>query len=96
MRMEKDGTRTILADRYEGKRFSGPNDVTVEVRSAPIYFTDGNSGLRGGASSPPRELAQNGFYLIKDGKSRCSTTTGTSPTPSRTASRSRRTNGTST
>ena len=67
MRMEKDGTRTILADRYEGKRFSGPNDVTVRSDGA-IYFTDGNSGLRGGASSPARELAQNGFYLIKDGK----------------------------
>ena len=66
MRMEKDGTRTILADRYEGKRFSGPNDVTVRSDGA-IYFTDGNSGLRGGASSPARELTRNGFYLIKDG-----------------------------
>jgi gluconolactonase len=27
VRLEKDGTRTTLADRYEGKRFSGPNDV---------------------------------------------------------------------
>ena len=66
MRLEKDGTRTILADRYEGKRFSGPNDVTVKSNGA-IYFTDGNSGLRGGAASPARELALNGFYLIKDG-----------------------------
>ncbi len=67
MRFEKDGTRTILADRFEGKRFSGPNDVTVRSDGA-IYFTDGNSGLRGGASSPARELALNAFYLIKDGK----------------------------
>jgi len=67
MRLEKDGKRTILADRYEGKRFSGPNDVTVRSDGA-IYFTDGNSGLRGGASSAARELTQNGFYLIKDGK----------------------------
>ena len=51
MRLEKDGTRTILADRYKGKRFSGPNDVIVRSDGA-IYFTDGNSGLRGGASSP--------------------------------------------
>ena len=67
MRMEKDGTRTILADRYEGKRFSGPNDVIVKSNGA-IYFTDGNSGLRGGANGPARELGWNGFYLIKDGK----------------------------
>ena len=66
MRLEKNGSRTILADRYEGKRFSGPNDVTVRSDGA-IYFTDGNSGLRGGATSPARELARNAFYLIKDG-----------------------------
>jgi gluconolactonase len=66
MRMEKDGTRTILADRHDGKRFNGPNDVAVKSDGA-IYFTDGNSGLRGGANSPARELGLNGFYLIKDG-----------------------------
>src|SRR4029453_12516380 len=66
MRIEKDGTRTILADRYEGKRFNGPNDVVVKSDGA-IYFTDGNSGLRGGAAGPARELRLNGFYLIKDG-----------------------------
>ena len=58
--------RTILADRYEGKRFNGPNDVVVKSDGA-IYFTDGNSGLRGGAAGPARELRLNGFYLIKDG-----------------------------
>jgi gluconolactonase len=29
-RVEKDGKRTILADRYEGKRFSGPNDIVAK------------------------------------------------------------------
>lgn len=67
MRIETDGTRTVLADRYEGKRFSGPNDLTVRSDGA-IYFTDGNSGLRGGANSPARELERNGVYLIKDGR----------------------------
>jgi gluconolactonase len=66
-RLEKDGTRTILADRYEGKRFSGPNDVIVKSNGS-IYFTDGNSGLRLGAASPVREIPFNGFYLLKDGK----------------------------
>jgi gluconolactonase len=67
MRLEKDGTRTILADRYDGKRFNGPNDLAVKSNGA-IYFTDGNSGLRGGASSPAREMPLNGVYLIKDGR----------------------------
>ncbi len=58
-----------MADRYEGKRFSGPNDVVVKSNGS-IYFTDSVNGLRGGADSPQRELSYNGFYLIKDGKVR--------------------------
>lgn len=65
IRIEKDGTRTVLADRFEGKQFSGPNDVVAKSNGA-IYFTDGNSGLRGGRNSPQRELPFNGFYLVKD------------------------------
>src|SRR5690606_14219943 len=39
VRIEKDGTRTVLADRFEGRRFSGPNDVVVKSNGA-VYFTD--------------------------------------------------------
>ena len=67
VRLEKDGSRTTLADRYDGKRFSGPNDVVVKSNGS-IYFTDSVNGLRGGADSPQRELAYNGFYLVKGGK----------------------------
>jgi gluconolactonase len=66
-RLEKDGTRTILADRFEGKRFSGPNDIVVKSNGA-IYFTDTVWGLRGAAQSPQRELPFSGFFLIKDGR----------------------------
>jgi gluconolactonase len=66
-RLEKDGTRTLLADRYDGKRFSGPNDIVVKTDGA-IYFTDSIWGLRGTDKDPARELPFNGFYLIKDGK----------------------------
>src|ERR1019366_8617099 len=38
-RIEKDGKRTIVADRYEGKRFGGTNDLVVKKDGA-IYFTD--------------------------------------------------------
>jgi gluconolactonase len=67
VRLEKDGSRTTLADRYDGKRFSGPNDVLVKSNGS-IYFTDSINGLRGGGDSPQRELPYNGFYLVKDGK----------------------------
>ena len=66
-RRDKDGTISIVADRYEGKKFNGPNDVIVKSNGS-IYFTDGNSGLRLGAASPLREIPENGFYLVKDGK----------------------------
>ena len=66
-RLEKDGTRTVVADRFEGKRFNGPNDVVVKSNGS-IYFTDGNSGLRGGLNSPLREIPFNGFYLVRNGQ----------------------------
>jgi gluconolactonase len=66
-RLEKDGTRTVLADRYEGKRFNGPNDIVVKSDGA-VYFTDSVWGLRGAAQDPARELPFSGFYLVKDGK----------------------------
>jgi gluconolactonase len=67
VRLEKDGERTILADRYDGRRFSGPNDIVVKSNGS-VYFTDSVNGLRGGAASPDRELPFNGFYLVKNGK----------------------------
>ena len=67
VRLEKNGTRTLLADRFQGKRLSGPNDVVVKSNGA-VYFTDSINGLRGGAASPQRELPFNGFYLIKGGR----------------------------
>jgi gluconolactonase len=67
VRYEKDGTRTVMADKFEGKRFSGPNDVVVKSNGS-IYFTDSVAGLRDGAASPQRELPFSGFYLIKNGQ----------------------------
>ena len=45
-RIEKDGSRTVLADNYEGKRFAGPNDAVVK-RDGTIYFSDTTGGVRG-------------------------------------------------
>jgi gluconolactonase len=66
-RIEKSGKRTILADRYEGKRFGGPNDVVVKKDGA-IYFTDGFGGMRGRDNDPSKELDFAGIFMIKDGK----------------------------
>ena len=65
-RLEKDGSRTVLADRYDGKRFNGPNDIVIKSNGA-LYFTDSVWGMRGAAKDPGRELPFSGFYLVKDG-----------------------------
>jgi gluconolactonase len=65
-RLERNGTRTILADRYEGKRFNGPNDIVVKSNGS-VYFTDTVWGLRGAEKDPNREIPFSGFYLVKDG-----------------------------
>ncbi len=66
-RIEKDGSRTVLADRYQGKRFGGPNDVVVRKDGA-IYFTDGFGGLLQGARDPAKEIDINAIYMIRDGR----------------------------
>jgi gluconolactonase len=66
-RVEKDGTRTMLADRYEGKRLTCPNDIVVKSNGA-IYFTDGAAGcLPKREDDPAKELPFHGVYLLKDG-----------------------------
>ena len=42
-RTEKNGTRTVLADRFEGKRFNSPNDLAVDSKGR-IYFSDPRYG----------------------------------------------------
>jgi len=39
LRLEKDGKVTVLADRYEGKRLTEPNDI-VYKSDGSLYFTD--------------------------------------------------------
>ena len=43
-RTEHDGSITIIADRYEGKRFNSPNDVVVKSDGS-IWFTDPSYGI---------------------------------------------------
>ena len=46
-RLDKNGQLTVLADRYEGKRFNQPNDVTMDSKGR-IYFSDPRYGDRTG------------------------------------------------
>ena len=68
IRLSPDGTSyTIVADRYEGKRFNSPNDVVLGPDGA-IYFTDPTSDLPKGEK---QEIPFKGVYRIaKDGQVR--------------------------
>ena len=43
-RTEHDGSVTVLADRYEGKRLNSPNDVVVKS-DGTVWFTDPPYGI---------------------------------------------------
>ena len=67
-RLEKDGTKTTLADKYNGKRFNSPNDLCFKT-NGDIYFTDPPYGLVKNWDDPARELDVCGVYRVStDGK----------------------------
>jgi gluconolactonase len=68
VRLEKDGKRTILVDKYQGKRFNSPNDLCHD-KAGNLYFTDPIYGLEKKENDPKRELDFCGVYrLSPDGK----------------------------
>jgi len=67
VRVEKDGTRTVLAERYEGQRLNSPNDLVFRSDGA-LYFTDPSGGNRFADWDLKKELPYQGVFLLKDGK----------------------------
>ncbi|HVM95527.1 MAG TPA: SMP-30/gluconolactonase/LRE family protein [Candidatus Acidoferrales bacterium] len=67
IRIEADGTETVLADRYDGKRLNSPNDLVYKSDGA-LYFTDPPFGLPKFFDDPRKELPYSGVYRVADGK----------------------------
>ena len=67
IRLEKDGTATVLVDRYEGKRLNSPNDL-VYKSDGTLYFTDPPFGLPKFSADPRKELPFSGVYSLYKGK----------------------------
>ena len=63
-RTAADGTVSVLAESYEGKRLNSPNDAAVQS-DGTIWFTDPPYGLRGKAQDLPGQYV---FRLDTDGK----------------------------
>ncbi|QNT68958.1 SMP-30/gluconolactonase/LRE family protein [Defluviicoccus vanus] len=62
-RLEADGRKTVLADRWQGCRLNSPNDL-VSCANGDIYFTDPPFGLPHQFDDPARELAFSGVYRL--------------------------------
>lgn len=71
-RIAADGTRTTLADRYQGLRLNSPNDIVAKSDGA-IYFTDPPYAVSAGVIREPgwwsktvlgKQLSVNGVYRI--------------------------------
>ncbi|NPV25464.1 SMP-30/gluconolactonase/LRE family protein [Bradyrhizobium aeschynomenes] len=69
-RTEKNGTVTVLADSFEGKRLNAPNDIVVKSDDT-IWFTDPLFGINGnweGFKAKSEQASTNVFRIGTDGK----------------------------
>jgi gluconolactonase len=66
-RLEPDGTVTVLAEKFRGKRLNSPNDLVYRSDGA-VYFTDPPFGLPKFDQDPRKELPFSGVYRAKAGK----------------------------
>jgi gluconolactonase len=57
-RVADDGTRTVLAEQYLGKRLNSPNDIVVKSDGV-VYFTDPPYGVR---PAPPGTVRPAGWW----------------------------------
>ena len=65
-RTELDGTITILADHFQGKKFNSPNDLTIDSQGR-VYFTDPRYRDRRGIEQFDEEGGEiEGVYRIDD------------------------------
>ena len=67
VRLEKDGSETVLADAYQGKRLNSPNDL-VYRSDGTLFFTDPPFGFPKLFVDPRKELPYSGVFSIYKGK----------------------------
>jgi SMP-30/Gluconolactonase/LRE-like region len=67
-RTELDGSITVIADKYNGKRLNSPNDVVV-ASNGSIWFTDPTYGIGGNYEGLKQAQEQDKHYVFRvDGK----------------------------
>jgi gluconolactonase len=63
-RTEPDGSITVLADRYQGKRLNSPNDVVVKS-DGTIWFTDPTYGISAAYEGGKAESELGANYVFR-------------------------------
>ncbi len=63
-RTEADGSITVIADSYKGKRLNSPNDVVVKS-DGTIWFTDPNYGIMADYEGHKADMEQDGCYVFR-------------------------------
>jgi len=64
VRFEADGSRTVLADHFRGRRLNSPNDVVVASDDS-VWFTDPTYGIDGYEEGHPAESELPGCYVYR-------------------------------
>ncbi|MDU8927045.1 SMP-30/gluconolactonase/LRE family protein [Alisedimentitalea sp. MJ-SS2] len=62
-RTEPDGSITVIADSYDGKRLNSPNDVVVKS-DGTVWFTDPNYGIMSDYEGYKSDMEQEGCYVF--------------------------------
>ena len=63
-RTEHDGSITVLADRWQGKRLNSPNDVVVRSDGS-VWFTDPSYGILSDYEGAPAESETGGCHVYR-------------------------------
>lgn len=63
-RTEHDGSITVLADRYQGRRLNSPNDVVVRADGS-IWFTDPSYGITSDYEGNKGDSELGGCYVYR-------------------------------
>ena len=59
----RDGTRTVIADTFQGRRLNSPNDLAIDTEGR-IWFSDPDYSSHWAEAIGPQELEHQSIYRL--------------------------------